>query len=121
VSFGKALVGGENVELYRETRKSMRFPVEARVVYKWIDETGTQREAEGRTLNISARGALVSSRENPPQGAAIQLQVFLPPVPMTVSTLPILMEARVVRIEKREAGQELKRFAVEGRAIEMRE
>lgn len=99
----------------------MRFPVEARVVYKWIDETGAQREAEGRTLNVSERGALVSSRENPPQGAAVRLKVFLPPVPLILSTLPILMDARVVRIEKREAGQELKRFAVEGRAIQVRE
>jgi PilZ domain len=109
------------VESYRETRKSMRFPVEARVVYKWIDETGTQREAEGRTLNISEHGALVCSQANPPKGAAVQLKVFLPPVPMTLSTLPILMDARVVRVEKPEAGQELKRFAVEARAIQIRE
>jgi uncharacterized protein YndB with AHSA1/START domain len=99
--------------LSEETRKAVRFPVKARVVYKWVDQAGTQHVGEGRTLNISERGALVSSHEGPPEGANLELTLFLPPVSTNLPGVTVLMDGRVVRIEKDERLNYADRFAVE--------
>lgn len=90
----------------------MRFPVEARVVYKWVDELGVCRDAEGRTVNVSERGALISSLEAPIKGSRVEIKLFLPSSPNR-EPAPILMEARVVRTEEKD-GQDRTLFAVEG-------
>ena len=92
----------------------MRFPVEARVTFRWVDQTGVQHETEGRTLNISELGAFVRSREHPQPGTTVQLTVFLPPVqknhPFPTS---MLMHGTVVRSEGNQRGEEAYGFAVE--------
>jgi hypothetical protein len=107
--------------LSQETRKAVRFPVKARVVYKWVDQAGTQRAGEGGTVNISENGALVSSPEAPPEGASLQLTLFLPPVSINLPGVTVLMDGRVVRIEKSERPKHMGRFAVESRATRLEE
>jgi hypothetical protein len=92
----------------------MRFPMETRVTFRWIDESGVPHEREGRTLNISELGAFVRSREHPPQGTPVQLTVFLPPVQKNhAAPTPMLLHGRVVRIEDNQRGEEAYGFAVE--------
>jgi uncharacterized protein YndB with AHSA1/START domain len=107
--------------LSQETRKAVRFPVKARVVYKWVDQAGTQHLGKGRTLNVSENGALVSSVEAPPEGASLQLTLFLPPVSTNLPGVTVLMDSRVVRIEKSERPNHMRRFAVESRATRVEE
>ena len=112
--------GGKNLPAYPAGRRGMRFPVDARVIYKWVDATGTRREGEGRTINISEWGVYIRSQNHPPQGTPLQLKIFLSPVPITLPSLPIVMDARVVRIEKGNLDPALRGFAVEGRAVDVR-
>jgi PilZ domain len=103
--------GKERVGLLRGSRRAIRFPVEARVIYEWTNESGSQHEAEGRTLNISEQGALVSAQEHPPQGTDLYLNVFFSNIaPVGV---PVPMYGKVVRIEKGEHNEYLGRFAVQ--------
>jgi len=84
----------------RETRRAMRFPLEARATFKWIDQTGVLHEREGRTLNISELGAFVRSREYPPERTPIELTVFLPKVENSrLLPTPMMMQGRVVRAQ----------------------
>jgi hypothetical protein len=88
--------------------------MEARMTFRWIDESGMPQEREGRILNISELGAFVRSREHPPQEALVDLTVFLPPVQKNhpVPT-PTLLHGRVVRIEGNQRGENGYGFAVE--------
>jgi hypothetical protein len=108
------------VENYRESRRGMRFPVEARVVFKWVDETGNVREGEGRSRNISERGAFVIAKKYPPRGASLELKLFLPRIPITPTVVTVIMNATVVRSEERASGsQDESGFAVEGQSTQL--
>lgn len=91
------------------------------MVYKWVDQAGTEHAQEGRTLNISESGVLVSSVEGPPEGANVQLTLFLPPVSANLPGVTVLMDGRVVRIEKGERLNQAGRFAVESHATRLEE
>jgi len=108
------------VETYRESRRGMRFPVEARVLFKWVDETGHAREGEGCTRNISERGAFVIANKYPPRGASLELKLFLPRIPIIPTVVTVLMNATVVRSEERPLGsQDESGFAVEGQLTQL--
>jgi len=105
-----------------ESRRAVRFPIKARAVYKWVDQAGRQHVEEGRTLNISETGALVSSLDGPPPtGANLQLKFFLPPVSPKLPGVTMLMDGRVVRIEESERLNCTHRFAVESHATRLEE
>jgi PilZ domain len=91
----------------------MRFPINAQVLYHWVDDTGVRREAEGRTRDVSERSAFVSSRLHPPEGTSVQITFFLPAIPLESPTATLSMDAKVVRTE-RGNDQEPNGFAVEG-------
>jgi PilZ domain len=95
--------------------------VKARAVYKWVDQAGAQHIGEGRTLNISESGALVSFHERPPDGAKLQLTLFLPLVSTNLPGVTVLMDAKVVRIEEGEPANFTSRFAVESSATRLEE
>jgi hypothetical protein len=98
----------------------MRFPVEARVIFRWIDDRGHNREGEGRTSNISERGAFVIAQKCPPRGTSVQLKVFLPRIPITPFAGTILMDATVVRNEEKLLGDQGERgFALEGQTTQL--
>lgn len=90
-------------------------------MYKWVDQAGTPHVGEGRTLNISEWGALVSSREGPPEGANLELTLFLPPVSTNLPGVTVLMDGRVARIEKGERLNYAGRFAVESHHTRLEE
>jgi hypothetical protein len=95
--------------------------VKARAVYRWVDQAGAQHTGEGRSLNISESGALVSSHERPPEGAKLQLTLFLPLVSTNLPGVTVLMDAKVVRIEESEPTNYTSRFAVESYATRLEE
>jgi hypothetical protein len=95
----------------------MRFPVEARVTFSWIDETGRTHQGQGRTLNISERGAFVLASKYPPSGTPIQVEVFLPKVPISPMMGTVQIDGRVVRNQSQIVnGRTETGFAIEGQA-----
>jgi|HubBroStandDraft_6_1064221.scaffolds.fasta_scaffold624517_2 hypothetical protein len=102
---------------YLESRHGMRFPVKVRVIFKWVDENGNPQEGEGRTLNMSERGALVIAPTCPPRGTPVELKVFLPRISITPFAGTVRMDATVVRNEETMADEQ--GFAIEGQATEL--
>jgi hypothetical protein len=99
---------------YAEGRRGMRFPVEARVIFKWADETGNTREGEGRTLNISERGAFVIAPKFPRVGTMVEVKMFLPRLPITTHVGTVVMNATIIRNEEQMSGRPGERgFAIE--------
>jgi hypothetical protein len=96
----------------------MRFPVEARVTFRWIDQTGVQHKREGRTLNISELGTFVRSREHPPERTPVELTVFLPHVENSrLVPTPMMMQGTVVRIQRGQHAEEPYGFAIEVKSV----
>ena len=63
-----------------QPRKAIRFPLEAPMVFRWAD-SGTEKQGEGRTHDISEVGAFVLSSICPPVGTEISFNIFLPALP----------------------------------------
>jgi hypothetical protein len=102
---------------YPESRCGMRFPVEARVTFNWIDETGRTRDGEGRTLNISERGAFVLASMYPPIGTPVKVQVFLPKISISPMMGTVQIDGRVVRSQSQFIdGRTETGFAIEGQS-----
>jgi len=109
--------GDTRMNTYLESRHGMRFPVQGRVIFKWVDESGNPQEGEGLTLNISERGAFVIAPTCPPRGTPVELKVFLPRISITPFAGTVRMDATVVRNEEKIAGEQ--GFAIEGLATQL--
>ncbi|MFY9532298.1 MAG: PilZ domain-containing protein [Candidatus Acidiferrales bacterium] len=94
------------------TRKSMRYPVKARVSFWWKDEDGNQRQGEGTSRDISETGTFVVAPACPPLGADVELRIFLPALPNVTSALRMQLAGRVLRVEQTAAGKGSSGFAV---------
>src|SRR5258706_5241624 len=68
---------GMRQEAPRHTRKAIRFPLEAPIVFSWAD-SGIEKQGEGRTRDISEVGTFVLSSTCPPVGIQISFKIFLP-------------------------------------------
>jgi PilZ domain len=106
--------------LFDQRRKNIRFPLKASVVYSWVDATGSKRQGQGQTVNISERGAFIASPLLPPEGTTIELRFFL----RAISTdhpkaIEFLMKATVIRVESEDVGSVGNGFAVEAQVAEM--
>jgi hypothetical protein len=38
---------------FDQRRKNIRFPLNVRVVYSWVDATGSRQQGQGQTVNIT--------------------------------------------------------------------
>jgi hypothetical protein len=83
-----------------ESRKALRYPLSANVVFSWGEESGARQKAEGITRDISVEGTYVFSGVLPPEKAAIQMEVDLPSLREGASPLRIHIQGHVSRIEK---------------------
>ena len=62
----------------KDSRKAVRYTLEARVLFTWTDRAGVPREGRGDTRNISPKGAYIATGNCPPRGALISLVIYLP-------------------------------------------
>jgi hypothetical protein len=86
-------------EAPKQPRKAIRFPLEARIVFRWAD-SGIERQGEGRTHDISEVGAFVLSSICPPLGTEISFNIFLPVLPGFEPKTRVEAVGRVLRIEQ---------------------
>jgi hypothetical protein len=93
-------------------RKTIRFPLQAPVVFWWTDENGNHQQGEGRSRDISESGTFVLAAACPPLGAGVGLRISLEAVPDTTETLPIELDGHVLRVEHSDAANENTGFAV---------
>jgi hypothetical protein len=84
-----------------EFRTMVRHSLQARVVFHWNDQDGSQKAGRGRTRNISQKGAYVVSLEHPPKGAQVSLSIYLPPLPGDTRVLSIEAKGKVLRVESK--------------------
>jgi hypothetical protein len=96
----------------RLARTTIRYPLEASVVFWWKDENGTYQQKEGRGRDASDRGAFVFAGACPPVGAGIGLRIFMEGCPDEAAALRIEVEGRVLRIEGSPTSGENIGFAV---------
>jgi hypothetical protein len=93
-------------------RKTIRFPLQAPVVFWWTDENGNHQQSEGRSRDISESGTFVHAGSCPPLGASVELRISLEPAAGATETLPIEFDGHVLRVEEVSARNENRGFAV---------
>lgn len=84
----------------RESRKTIRFPLEAWVAFSWKDDNGMEQRAKGRSRDISERGVFVLANDCPPVGVKIALRILLPEAPSIAQGLRLRVEGRVLRVDE---------------------
>lgn len=90
-------------------RASIRFPLEAAVVFSWTDEKGNRQQGQGSSRDISERGAFVFAADCPPVGSNVELRIPLEGLP---DTTRIDLDGCVVRVEQPHDGKGSSGFAV---------
>jgi hypothetical protein len=93
-------------------RTAIRFPLQASVVFWWTDETGTYRQGEGKSRDVSESGAFVIAVSCPAPGSSVGLRMFLDAFPDRTRALRMNVEGRVLRVEPSVAGRQCCGFAV---------
>jgi hypothetical protein len=95
----------------QHTRKAMRFPLEALTVFWWLD-SGVVKRSEGRTRDISEKGAFVVASMCPPQGIQIGFKVFLPALSGFERRTRVEADGHVLRVERAQGHEECEGFAI---------
>ena len=82
----------------KHTRRAIRFPLEAQIVFWWTDG-GIEKRSEGRIRDISEMGAFVIANACPPTGIQIVFKVLLPVVPGFEPKTRVEAVGQVLRVE----------------------
>jgi hypothetical protein len=82
-----------------EQRRAVRFGVQARVIYRWTDQSGRNQEGVGCTRNISISGVFVVCPSLPSVGTPVGLEIHLPPFALgALQNLRLETEGKVTRV-----------------------
>lgn len=95
----------------QHTRKVIRFPLEALIVFWWSD-SGVVKRSEGRTRDISETGAFVLANTCPPEGIQIGFRVFLPEFSGFERKTRVEADGHVLRVERTPGRQAGDGFAI---------
>jgi hypothetical protein len=96
----------------RPARKATRYPVKAPVVFRWKDTEGHDREGTGNSRNVSETGAFVLSAISPPPGTDIELVISFLALENAMTTEPVKLHGRVLRVEPIASSKGIAGFAV---------
>ena len=96
----------------RLARTTIRYPLEASVVFWWKDENGVLKQEQGRGRDANDRGAFIVCAVCPPVGTAIGLRIFMEGFAYEAAALRIDVEGRVLRVERSKASRGNSGFAV---------
>jgi hypothetical protein len=96
-----------------DRRIQFRYRMSARAVFSWEGPEQKRFEGEGVTRDLSPSGAFIVTTSCPPARAAVQVELFLPPLHGTVAIARIRAEALVLRVEQAPEGGEQRGFAVD--------
>lgn len=95
----------------QHTRKAIRFPLDARTAFWWVD-SGVTKRSEGRTRDISEKGAFVLASICPPQGIQVGFNFFLPPLYGFEHRTRVEANGHVLRVEQAHGCEECEGFAI---------
>ena len=95
----------------QHSRSVIRFPLVARTVFWWVD-SGITKRSEGRTRDISEKGAFVLASICPPQGIEVGFNVFLPPLYGFEQRTWVEANGHVLRVEPAQGHEESQGFAI---------
>ena len=98
--------------LDQQRRRTMRFPLDVRVVFWWLDASGAPCQGQGRSYDVSELGAFVISRACPPVGTGVDLRIAISARPDTPRNLRVDVHGRVVRVEKIKGDEGRDGFAI---------
>jgi hypothetical protein len=95
-----------------ERRGASRVLLQAPVIIKWTDASGAQREDVGRTRNVSASGAFLTSQALFPVGTTLSLAIHVPPLERNApQDMRLHFRGKVIRLARK---TEQTGFAVSG-------
>lgn len=101
-----------DVSFINGARKTIRFPLQAPVVFWWRDENGNHQQGEGYSRDISESGAFVHGVSCPPLGASVGIKISLEAAAGATEMVPIEFHGHVLRVEEASAANENRGFAV---------
>ncbi len=81
-----------------ERRKAARFLLRVPVIFKWNDERGQSHEGTGFSRDVSTSGIFVMTDIRTPFGVAIELDVLLPPLQDSGTSLRLSAAGIVLRV-----------------------
>jgi hypothetical protein len=101
-----------------ERRKSIRYRMNASVLFRWSGPENGHYQGEGATRDMSVSGAFVVTATCPPPNAVIQVEVFLP---LQDGTSRALMKAdmTVMRVEHDAEGLKRSGFSAAGKGFSL--
>jgi hypothetical protein len=86
-------------EYSSQVRRQIRYPLRSPVTFHWIGRDGIAHEGKGNSRDISEGGAYIVTRNSPPMGAGVMLEIRFPYLPELDRFHRIEMEGRVVRVD----------------------
>jgi hypothetical protein len=96
-----------------ERRNAIRYVVGLKVAFRWTDPQGLPRQAEGRTRDVSPKGAYVLAPSCPPRDARVQIEFELSPEARGSQALRLEGQGSVLRAEPADSRTEHQGFAVQ--------
>jgi hypothetical protein len=88
----------------KHSRTGKRIPMKLPVEIQWKSPAGSQKQATGKTDNISGNGLFIEIPIRLRRATSISIKVMLPPEATTVP-LELVCKARVVRWNRRGQAQ----------------
>jgi hypothetical protein len=101
----------------RHARTALRYPVTGPAFFRWKDANGNQFEGAGNSRDVSKTGAFVLTADAPPVGADIELLISFVALRNAMTTEPVQLVGRVLRVEQIAAGKGVGGFAVLTREV----
>ena len=90
----------ENLKANAERRAAPRFSIEFKVRYKVLGRGGAGKMGQGKTVNISSRGILITTDHTLTPGKRVEVEVEWPVKRNARIPLTLLVQGRIVRSEK---------------------
>lgn len=94
----KTVTGLRAVEHVVDRRQNVRYDLAVPVTFVWKDQNGKRHREEGYTRDLSKEGAFVVANSCPPDGAYVQIELFLPPIRRGTNSVEMKGVARVTRV-----------------------
>ena len=95
-----------------ETRKDIRYRLDAPAVFSWEGARHKRFQGEGLTRDVSVQGAFILTATMPPPECPIQVDLLLPSISGVQATMRITGKARVLRVEHPSSDTWIHGFAV---------
>jgi hypothetical protein len=84
----------------RQARRTLRFPLQTTVTFRWTNGNGDEHQGEGRSRDVSEHGAFVLAPDCPPVGTNVVLKIALEGIANGMSALPMELKGEVLRVEQ---------------------